>query len=150
MAINLKDFIFHSDYTVNSLKDKFFDTVKTTAVSLGAGQNTIVYGTPRNIGSGRSVSIPTWIMPSLPQSNGAISTGSAAPGVIKKGGVAISTTQPTGQQPMGLWFFPFVAQDGQTVRAAIKIFNNTSGTLTIPARDWRFKVSTYNIPPKTT
>lgn len=150
MPINLKDFIFHSDYTVNSLLDTYKDTITTPGSSIAAGQNITVYGIEKKVGGGRVTPIATWVMPSLPQSNMSISTGSGAPGVIKKGGYAVSTTQPTGQQPMGIWFFPFVSQNGETVKAGLKMFNNTSGALTIPVRDWQFKVSTYIVPPKTT
>lgn len=149
MGLNLNDFIFHSDYTYNGLIDSYKDVINSTAVSLGAGGNITLYGAYHDIGSARSTSVATWVVPSLPQSNGGIATGSLAPGTIRKGSFAISTTQPTGQQPMGIWFFPYAEQSGSTVRAALKIFNNTDGTLTVPAAAWQMKVSTYVVPPNT-
>lgn len=149
MALNLNDFIFHSDYTYNGLIDTYKDVVNSTAVSLAAGANIIAYGATRNIGDARSTSVATWIVPTLPQSNGGVASGNLAPGAIRKGSFAVSTTQPTGQQPMGIWFFPYVEQNGSTVRAALKMFNNTDGALTVPAAVWNMKISTYVVPPNT-
>ena len=103
MAINPNDFLFHSDYTVNGLLDTYKETINSTAVSLAAGANLTLYGSYHDIGTSRSTSIATWVVPSLPQSNGSIASGSLAPGVLRKGGFAVSTTEPTGQQPIGIW-----------------------------------------------
>lgn len=149
MAINPNDFVFHSDYTVNGLLNSYQETLTTSAVSLAPGATLTIYGDYHDIGNARSTSVATWVVPSLPQSNGAIASGNLAPGTIRKGSFAVSTTQPTGQQPMGIWFFPFAQQSGQTVRAALKMFNNTGGTLTIPVSSWKMKISTYIVPPNT-
>ena len=101
MALDLNDFIFHSDYTYNGLIDSYKETINSTAVSLASGANMTLYGSYHDIGSARSTSVATWVVPSLPQSNGSIASGNLAPGAIIKGSFAVSTTEPTGQQPMG-------------------------------------------------
>lgn len=149
MAINPNDFMFHSDYTVNGLLNSYQETLNTTAVSLAPGAVMTIYGDYHDIGSARSTSIASWVVPNLPQANGGVQSGSRAPGAIQKGSFHVSTSEPTGQQPMGIWFFPYAAQSGQSVRAAIKMFNNTSTTLTVPVAAWKMKISTYIVPPNT-
>ena len=149
MAINPNEFIFHSDYTVNGLLNSYQETLTTPAVQLAPETFMTIYGSHHDVGSARSTSIATWIVPKLPQVNSHIATGNLFPGVIRKGGFAVSTTQAGGQVPTGIWFFPFASQSGQSVRAAIKMFNNTSKTLNTPAAKWKMKISTYIVPPNT-
>ena len=144
MAINLDDFIFHSDYNVYGLLNTYKVTLKTTGGTIPPNTRQTIYGDWVDVGSGRSFSVATWKKPYLPQAAGA-STGV---GHIVKGGFTVRTTQPNGQQPMGIWFFPYADQQGGQVRAALQMFNNTSSTATIPTADWLMKISTYIVPPK--
>ena len=150
MAINPNDFIFHSDYTVNGLLNSYQETLTTPAVQLAPNAVMTIYGDHHDVGSVRSTSIATWVVPSLPQVDPHAAQGYMHPGIIRKGSFAVSTTKAGGQVPTGIWFFPFAAQSGSDVRAAIKMFNNTSGTLTVPVAKWKIKISTYIVPPNTT
>lgn len=149
MAINLDDFIFHSDYNVYGLLNTYKETLQTSGGTIPANTRQTIYGPWVKIGSSRTFSVATWKMPNLPQFGGTTPTGGAAPGVLKKGGFAIRTTQATGRQPMGIWFFPYADQQGDQVRAAIQMFNNTGSSVTIPTADWLMKISTYIVPPNT-
>ena len=149
MAINPDDFIFHSDYNVYGLLNTYQDRLTTNGGSLAANTRQTIYGDWHDVGSGRSFSTATWIVPSLPQSNVNIQSGASAVGAIKKGGNVIRTTQPTGQQPIGIWFFPYADQQGGKVRAALQMFNNDTVAVTIPTADWIMKISTYIVPPNT-
>lgn len=149
MAINPNDFIFHSDYTVNGLLSSYKETLTTSAIQLAPGATFILYGTHHDIGSSRSVSVATWVVPNLPQTKPGFQIASLTPGSIKKGGAVVSTSEVGGHQPLGVWFFPFAYQSGSTVQAAIKMFNNSSVVLTVPVAEWKMKISTYIIPPNT-
>lgn len=150
MAINPKDFLFHSDFTVNSLISTYKDTINSVSESLAANTSKSYYGPWHDVGPARIVSVPTWIVPTLPQVNPALSQGQYAPGAIRRGGFTVSTTQTGGGQPTGIWFLPFVEQDNGKVRAGLRAFNNTTIARNIPPAVWLIKVSTYLVPPKTT
>lgn len=145
MAINLDDFIFHSDYNVYGLLNTYKTTLKTNGGTIPANTSQTIYGDWVDVGSGRSFSVATWKKPALPQSAGGTNTDA---GKIVKGSFVVRTTQPTGQQPMGIWFFPYADQQGGNVRAALQMFNNTGSAATIPTADWLMKISTYIVPPK--
>lgn len=143
MAINRNNFIFHSDYLPFPISKKFNSSI-TVSGSLTSGQRRTYYGPWEKVNSKSILPTALWKVPNVAGWRSSGGTGRA--GVWSEGRFIVNQQGTQGQQPMGIWAFPYVeAKDGQ-VRAAIQLFNNQSSTLTIPTATFDFRVTAFVVP----
>lgn len=144
MAINIDDFLFHSDYLPYPRIGGHLDTISVSG-TINANQNLYFYGSEIvDVGTDKTQSVIRWKVPSsawVPALNEEMQVG-----VWKKGGYGVNKQGTQGQQPTGIYVFPFVDVKNGKARAALKLFNNQTTTLTIPATTFETGVSTYAIP----
>lgn len=144
MPINPNDFLFHSDYLPYPRQGGMLDTV-SVAGSINAGATIFFYGSKTmKVGTGKTQSVIRWKVPSsawVPAINDEMQVG-----VWKKGQYGVNKQGTQGQQPTGIWCFPFVDVQNGVARAGIKLYNNQTTTLTIPTTTFETGISTYSIP----
>lgn len=144
MALNPNDFIFHSDYLPYPRINAFTDKV-TVSGSLNAGASITFFGSKTiDVTQDKSQSVIRWKVPSASWVTAL--NEEMQVGVWKKGRTAVNKQGTQGQNPTGIWAFPYVDVQSGKARAAIKLFNNQTTTLTIPTTTFDTGVSTYSIP----
>jgi len=144
MPININDFMFHSDYLPYPRTESHLSTVSVSG-NINAGQNITYYSaTLVDIGTDKTQSVIRWKVPSTAWV--AALNEEMQVGVWKKGREAINKQGVQGQQPTGIWCFPFVDVQNGKARAAIKLYNNQTTALTIPTTTFETGITTYSIP----
>lgn len=144
MAIDIDNFIFHSDY-VPYPRVETHDDVVSISGTLAAGANVTFYGSiTTDVSWGKTQPIIRWTVPN--SSWVAAANGEHQIGAIKKGSYAVNKQGAQLGQPTGIWAFPFVSVVGGQAVAAIKLFNNQVTSLTVPTTDFNVRISTYSIP----
>lgn len=144
MPINPNDFLFHSDFLPYPRTSGWMDNVSVNG-SLNAGATTIFYGSKTvDIGTGKTQSVARWKVPSAAWV--AAINDEMQVGVWKKGSYGVNKQGTQGQQPTGIWCFPFVDVQNGKARLAVKLYNNQTTTLTIPTTTFELGASTYSIP----
>lgn len=144
MPINPNDFIFHSDFLPYP-RIEGHESLVYVSGTLAAGTSAIFYSpTIVDTGGGKTQSVIRWKVPSSSWVTAA--NPEMQVGVWKKGSSAVNKQGTQGQQPTGIWAFPFVDVQNGKARAAIRLYNNQTTTLTIPTTTFETGISTYSIP----